>query len=406
MFSSIDINTVHDIRTSLHSKARVRDVLELLAKKATEALKAKGALVRLLDMEAERLGPAAAHGLDKRYLAHELLSNQETIRNFYQDNKIIIINDIMHDPRVGHPREAWGEGIRMMVDVPLRIGGQITGIVRVYLAEHREFSREELNFLVTCATCGACAVEKAREIEAQKSQYDHLALQTEKLSALGRMAAGIAHEINNPLAGILLYSTNLMKKAPKDGPLREGLDVIIYETKRCGNIIQELLEFSREGEPDKTSICINEIVEKALSILENEFRLHHIEVEKQLSPEMPEILVDANQMEQVFVNLLLNAVEAIQEHGQIVIQTRMGASRETEVIAISDTGCGIPAENISRIFEPFYSNKTNGTGLGLSVSYGIIQKHNGNIWVQSGLGEGTRFTIELPLQQAILGAPD
>jgi two-component system NtrC family sensor kinase len=385
-----------EIRTQLHSSSQVSEVLKLISKKAAEVLNAKGALVRMLNLETNEFGLGEAYGLGEKYLSHNLLDDPKSITELYQSNNIVIIDDILNNPRVKHPKEAYEEGFRMMVDVPLSLKNRIVGIIRVCLTEHREINRDELNLLATCATCGACALDNARHMEAQQSQYESLTLQTEKLSALGRMAAGIAHEINNPLAGILLYSTNLLKKAPKDGPLHEGLKVIVYETKRCGNIIQGLLEFSRVGEPNKALAGINEIIEKALLILENEFRLHHIEVRKQLSAEMPKILVDVNQMEQVFVNLLLNAIEAIQNHGVVTFKSYMGDNQTFEVIEVLDTGCGIAPENISRIFEPFYSNKTNGTGLGLSVSYGIIRKHGGSIKVFSGQGTGTRFVIELP----------
>jgi len=397
MYRSIHIAEFQQIRALLHSSTRVSEVMSLMARKAAEVLKAKGSLVRTFDLEKNELGEAAAHGLGERYLSNKLLSRRKQIVDLYELNKVAIIDDILNDPRVQHPQEAWEEGIRMMLDVPLGLRGQIVGIIRVYFTEIRPISREELSFLVSCATCGACAIEKAQMMEAQKSQYDHLALQTEKLSALGRMAAGIAHEINNPLAGILLYSTNLLKKAPKDGPMREGLQIIVHETQRCGNIIQELLEFSREGEPNKMLVSINDVIEKAFIILENEFRLHHIDIRKQLSENMEDILLDANQMEQVFVNLLLNAVEAVQEHGVITISSRMGPQGKSEIVEIEDTGCGIPSQNLERIFEPFFSSKKNGTGLGLAVSFGIIQKHDGNIKVASQVGHGTRFTIELPL---------
>jgi len=397
MYSLVKMGTFQDIRTQLHSSSRVNEVLQLISKKATEVLNAKGALVRILNLETNEFELGAAYGLGEQYLSHKLLTDQKSIMELYQLNNIVIIDDIMKNPRVQHPGEAWEEGIRMMVDIPLSLKMRIVGIIRVCLTEHREITRDELNLLVTCATCGACAIDNARQMEAQQSQYESLTLQTEKLSALGRMAAGIAHEINNPLAGILLYSTNLLKKVPNDGPLHEGLEVIVYETKRCGNIIQELLEFAREGEPNKALVSINEVIEKALTILENEFRLQHIEVQKHLSTEMPEIFVDANQMEQVFVNLLLNAIEAIQTHGVVTVRSYPGDGRASEVIEISDTGCGVAPEHISRIFEPFYSSKANGTGLGLTVSYGIVQKHGGIIQVFSQQGMGTRFVIELPL---------
>jgi len=224
-----------------------------------------------------------------------------------------------------------------------------------------------------------------------------LALQTEKMSSLGRMAAGIAHEINNPLAGILLYSSNLIKKAPKEGPLREGLEVIISETKRCKAIIQDLLEFSRVGEPKKAFADLNEIIEKALSILENEFNLRHIRIEKHLSKKMEDVYLDEQQIRQVFVNVLLNAAQAIDKKGVITIRSLVERGKKSVRVEIIDSGPGILEDHLPRIFEPFFSTKTNGTGLGLSVSFGIIQNHNGKIQVSSPTGNGTCITIDFPL---------
>ena len=142
---------------------------------------------------------------------------------------------------------------------------------------------------------------------------------------------------------------------------------------------------------------INDIIENALNILGNEFRIHHISVEKHLFADLPDILLDGNLMQQVFVNLLINSVEAIQENGSIIIRSDFSPDRKSERIEIRDTGCGILHDDIAKIFEPFFSTKSNGTGLGLAVSYGIIQKHSGHIHVSSQPGRGTQFTIEIPV---------
>jgi signal transduction histidine kinase len=397
MYRSVPIDAIQEIRTSLHSSIRVTEVLEAIAETTKRLLHAKGALVRTYDFEDDQFGQSAASGLSEKYLSNRLLSIPQAIVDLYELNKVAIIDDILNDPRVKHPEAAWEEGIRMMVDVPIPRRRQIMGIIRVYFTKKRSLKREELSSLVSCATCGACAIERARMMEAQRSQYDHLALQTEKLSSLGRMAAGIAHEINNPLAGILLYGTHLLKKTPKDGPMREGLEIIVNETQRCGQIIRELLEFSRESEPKKAMESINNVIEKALSILENEFRLRHVNIRKQLSDNIEETPVDINKIEQVLVNLLLNALEVSEEHGAITIRSLTSPDRKFAIVEIEDAGCGIPPENLERIFEPFFSTKANGTGLGLAVSYGIVQKHKGNIKVKSSVGNGTRFIVELPL---------
>jgi len=290
----------------------------------------------------------------------------------------------------------------VILDAPLTLGGDVLGILRIYFAEAREFSKEEMNFIAIIAGIGATLIGRDRLIEIQKSRYDQLVIQTEKLSALGRMAAGIAHEINNPLGGILLYSSNMLKKAPPEGPIKEGLEIIIQEALRCKTIIQELLEFSRESEPKMVLTNVNTVIEKTLHILENEFRLRHIRLEKDLSKQAPDLLIDVNQMELVFVNLFLNAIQAIGEKGTVSVRSSLSSNGKNVKIEVSDTGCGIPPEQMHKIFEPFFSTKSKGTGLGLAVTFGIVKKHRGRIYASSRPQEGARFVLELPIPS---GAP-
>ena len=386
-----------DISTLVHSSTSLKEVLDLVVSKSAEMLDAKGALLRIRNLETNEFEVAAACGMGEKYLNKGPVTSEKLLADEIQQNRVLIINDIWKAPRVEYPQQAWNEGIRMMLDVPLTVGTHIIGVIRIYLAEKRNFSDDELSFVISIGEQCACAINKTRMIENQKAQYDHLALQTEKMSALGRMAAGIAHEINNPLAGILLFSSRLSKQVPEEGPLKEGLDVISRETVRCKSIIQELLEFSRDREPRKEVTNINNIIEKTLRILENEFKLQHIRVEKHLSVSMKETLLDENQIEQVFVNLLLNAVHAIDEKGVITITSKLDPDQNRIWVEIEDTGCGIPSKHISKIFEPFFSTNKKGTGLGLAVSYGIIKNHGGDIRVFSKVGEGTSFIIEFPV---------
>ena len=261
------------------------------------------------------------------------------------------------------------------------------------------FSKEELEFAEAIAEECAYAIDKAMLIERQRIEYHHLAVKTEKLSSLGRLAAGVAHEINNPLAAILLYSTSMLKEVPHDSPHREGLEIIVHETVRCRGIIQELLEFSRERESRKMPANVNEILEKALTILDNEFRPRRVRVEKRLAAPIPEIPLDVNQMEQVFINFLVNAMEAIPGQGVVTIKTGEDEAKQGVLIEIEDNGIGISEEYRDRIFEPFFSTKPKGTGLGLTVNFGIVEKHQGQISVFSDPGKGTRMVVWLPCEQ-------
>jgi len=388
---------LRDISASVHSDAKVRDVLDTVVRESAGALKARGALIRLLNLETQKLDLTASFGLSDQYLTKGLVSSQTILTDYHLENKVIIIKDVLNSSYLQYPKATWEEGIRMMIDAPLTLENNIIGILRFYFTEQREFTEEELNFVIPIAEQGAYAIQKAQLIEAHRSRYDQLALRTEKLSALGRMAAGIAHEINNPLTGILLFSSNMLKKTPADTSFKEGLEVIVQETKRCRTIIQNLLEFARESELSMVRYNINHIIEKSLHILGNEFLLKHIRVDKDLSPEVPDILLDENQIEQVFVNLLLNSLQAIEGPGVISVRSYPSLGRPGVKVEIADTGCGISPDDLPKIFDPFFSTKEKGTGLGLSVTYGIIERHQGRIDVSSQPGQGSRFILEFPI---------
>jgi two-component system, NtrC family, sensor kinase len=391
-------HTFRDISRSVHASTRVDEVLSLVVRKSAEIFQARGALIRILNLESHEMDLFAAHGLSERYLSKGHVSSETIITDLCKLNKVILIRDIDKNPRIQYPREFLEEGFRMALDIPLILNEDVLGIIRVFFDQLRNFSEEELDFLEAVAEQSALALDKARFIEAQESRYNHLVIQTEKLTALGRMAAGIAHEINNPMGGILVYATLLMEEVPEEGPIREGLDIIAQETLRCKRIIQELLDFSRERPLLKEMADLNSVMEKALRILENEFKLRKIKLEKKLSPDLSPAFLDVNQIQQVFMNILINAVEATPEKGKVKVSTRPGPGGETVIAEIKDNGCGISSENLAKVFEPFFSTKEKGTGLGLSVSFGIIQNHQGQIDVSSLPGSGTHFSITLPVQ--------
>ena len=390
-------NAFREIIAMVHLSTDLNEASDLIVWKAAEALNARGALLRVFNLDTGEFELNSAYGLSTEYLAKGPVTEKSLITDLYRENGVVIIDDVLNDPRVQYPKEVKSEGILKIIDTPLKFRGEIAGILRIYFDTSRNFSKEELQFLESLAAQCACAIEKVRFIESQQDKFDQLALQTEKLSALGRMAAGIAHEINNPLAGVLLYSSNLYKKAQENSPLREGLGVIMSETKRCKVIIQGLLEFSREREPNKMLANINDSIEKSFKILENEFRLRHINAIKKLPEEIDLTLLDENQIEQVLVNLLLNAAQAIGEIGTITIESLKDYAHNRIVVHVSDSGPGIPVEHMGKIFDPFFSTKKDGSGLGLAVSYGIIRNHKGMLRVENLNEGGCRFSINLPI---------
>ena len=232
---------------------------------------------------------------------------------------------------------------------------------------------------------------------------------TEKLASVGLLAAGIAHELNNPLTGVLTFTTLLRKKMPDATADAEDLDLVIRETKRCATIIRRLLDFAREKTPEKKYADLNQVIEDTARIIERPASFRDIEIAMDLDPELPQVWVDADLIKQVVMNMLVNAQHAIEHEGSITVRTRrcpQPRSPEPGMqpvpmveISIIDTGCGIPEKNLKRIFDPFFTSKEvgKGTGLGLSVSHGIVKAHGGSIEVESTVGKGSTFRIYLPV---------
>jgi two-component system NtrC family sensor kinase len=227
-------------------------------------------------------------------------------------------------------------------------------------------------------------------------------LQKQRLASMGQLAAGVAHEINNPLGTILLYSDVLYKESPEEDPRRGDLKMIIDETNRCKTIVADLLNFARQHDVMAKIMNLHDLLDEALKGLIKLPKFEGIRVEKNYDPELPFIMADPDQLRQVFIILLDNAADAIEASGTITLSTRPVDEHWIE-IRISDTGCGIAEENLSKVFSPFFTTKPlgQGTGLGLSIAYGIIKMHRGQISLQSKAGEGTTVTITLPMRQPL-----
>jgi two-component system NtrC family sensor kinase len=219
---------------------------------------------------------------------------------------------------------------------------------------------------------------------------------SEKLASLGKLAAGVAHEINNPLTGILTNSSLLLEDLPADDPRREDVEVMVHETIRCREIVKRLLDFARQTKPQKRLADINALIDNIILLVRNQTSFRNILIEKKLD-DIPEVLVDPDQIQQVFVNIILNAAEAMTKGGVLTVTSATSRTGESLVIRIADTGPGISEEVRERIFDPFYTTKEHGTGLGLSISYGIIEQHGGTISVESCPGKGSTFIIQLPV---------
>lgn len=229
-------------------------------------------------------------------------------------------------------------------------------------------------------------------------------VQQEKMAAIGMLAGGVAHEINNPLGGILAFAQLLIREFKEGDPVRSDLEEIERAALRCKKIVQDLLDFSRQSSGKvKTAVNMGEMIETVLVFLRRELLSRNVEINVDMPDSLPPILGDSNRLQQVFLNLLTNASHAMPRGGTITVKGKLSEHNDTVTISVSDNGEGIKKEHLSKVFDPFFTTKEpgRGTGLGLSISYRIINDHNGTITVTSKEGEGTEFTIGLPRADVI-----
>ncbi len=312
-----------------------------------------------------------------------------------------LIHRPLRDLEAGARRLASGD---LDQKIPVRSADEFGDLAASFNSMTEALSNSRRELQVWGRTLEEKVEKRTRELRKAEAE----AARGEKLASVGLLAAGIAHELNNPLTGILTFSHLIRKKMPDGSPEAEDLDLVIRETKRCAAIIRRLLDFAREKTPEKKYCDLNRIVEDTVRIVERPAHVRDIEISMDLDRDVPQAWVDADLIRQVIMNMLVNAQQAIEEKGSITIRTRRvaeaaGAEAGEAVpmveVSIIDTGCGIPEQNLKRIFDPFFTSKEvgKGTGLGLSVSHGIVSAHGGTIKVESKVGEGSTFRVCLPV---------
>ena len=268
-------------------------------------------------------------------------------------------------------------------------------------------SRDELRDLANTFNQMASALQKRDE---QFKQFTvRKIMESERLALIGQLAANVAHELNNPLQGIVTYSRLLLERMPGEDPSRPFIQKIVSQADRSRNIIRGLLDFSRHRTPNRLPTDVNRVLLECIALVEDQASFHNIELAKDLRDGLPPVIIDPAQIQQVFINLMINAAEAMGGGGRLTLSTRFEPAQGFVQVEFADTGHGISAENMERIFDPFFTTKEtgHGVGLGLAISYGIVKEHQGTISVQSELGRGTTFTIQLPVAEgAEIGKQD
>ncbi|HEY7163387.1 MAG TPA: ATP-binding protein [Candidatus Binatia bacterium] len=288
------------------------------------------------------------------------------------------------------------------ISVPITSKQKLVGILNLGRKQDSEiYGREEIELLSTLANQAAIAIENARLYENLK-QSQNTIRRADRLSSLGLLTAGLAHEIRNPLVAIRTF-TQLLPERYDDAEFREGFQgLALKEVDRICGLINDLLSFARPSRPNIAEEDMNDVVDGIARILETEAKEKGVQIKREFATNLPKAWIDREQLKQVFMNLILNAIQAIRDGGSIVIATRshstdqQGQPGRFVQVEIRDTGMGIPEENLEHIFDPFFTSKDEGSGLGLSISHQIVQEHGGFILVQSKVGEGTSFLINLP----------
>jgi len=242
------------------------------------------------------------------------------------------------------------------------------------------------------------ALRMKKELEKTQIQL----LQSEKMASLGKLAAGVAHQLNNPLGGITLFARLMMEEYELEEGARKDLNRILKDAERCRDTVKELLEFARQTRHEMRPLDINRAITRTLFLLENQTLFQNIEIVRQLSTDVPSVRGDTQQVNHMFMNIILNAAQAMEGRGTLSVSTRLSDNGERVVIEITDTGPGIPQDTLPHIFEPFFTTKEEGqgTGIGLSLVYGIVENHDGQIRAVNNTPCGTRFIIELPLSNS------
>jgi len=308
---------------------------------------------------------------------------------------------------VGRPVKALEQGTERLAagdlgyQIDVRSKDEIGELAHSFNALSSQLKAERNENLAWTRTLEQRVGQKTREL---KRAHEH-ALHTEKMASIGKMAAVLAHEINNPLSGILTYAKLLRKWLDhEDGgnsrrtEIRDSLDLIASESRRCGDLVKNLLTFSRTTPMNLQATDLNKVIHRSLRLVQHQLDLASIQVQPELDPDLPPVLCDGAQIEQVLLALMMNAIDAMPQGGNLWLVTKINRDEGSVRIVVRDDGSGIPPEILPRLFEPFLTTKETGrgVGLGLAISRSILERHNGNIEVQSEVGRGTTFTVTLP----------
>ena len=388
---------------TINSTLNLDDALLVITREGCQLMEAKMCSLLLLDDTRQWLDLKASFGAGDAYVQKPRLNVEESLLGMVmRRQKPVQVENVQTSSRYQHVEIARREGLVSLLSVPLLFGGEAIGALSVYTGVFHSFSNEEIRILSALAQLSAIAIEKARLYERIVDVEDQLR-QNEKLSALGLLAAEVAHEIRNPLTVMKMLYHSLDLRFPSDDP--RGRDAVIMGEKmdHLNRIVEQILDFARSTEPKLSLVNVNELLDDLSLLTRHKLKNQNIQLIRRLASDLPPIMADAMQLEQAFLNLVLNAVEAMPHGGRLTLTTRAVPAPEGRkpahvTIEFKDTGEGMSEDQRRRAFTSLLSTtKAKGAGLGLAIVSRVIETHRGTVKIKSRVGHGTTMSVMLPV---------
>ncbi|MBI5772641.1 MAG: GAF domain-containing protein [Verrucomicrobia bacterium] len=390
--------SLFSVGQTINSTLNLDEALSVITREACVLMDAKMSSLLMLDETREWLELRACHGAGPAYIGKPRLSVAESLLGIVvRRRKPIQVGNVQTSSRYQNVAVAREEGLISLLSVPLVFGGQATGTLSVYKGVMHSFSNEEIRILSALAELSAIAIEKARLYERIVDVEEQLR-QNEKLSALGLLAAEVAHEIRNPLTVMKMMFHSLNLDFPAGDPRAQDAKIMGGKMDHLNRIVEQILDFARSTEPKPALVNLNQLLDDLGLLIRHKLRNQNIQLVRTLDDKLPPVMADAAQLEQAFLNLVLNAVEAMPDGGTLTIATRVSQPPTHAVIEFTDTGAGMSEEQQKRAFTSLLSTtKAKGTGLGLAIVGRVVETHRGEIAIRSQPGQGTAIAITLPL---------
>lgn len=405
-----EISLLYEIQQEMASTLDYHSVLKLIVHRTKQIFDAAECTIRLLEERQGRLYIRVVASSGPQFIGPQEVPFEEShVDHPVIGGEMIYMEDVRIDPQFRWQREAEKAGVVSMICAPLVARRRTIGTIRLYTAERREFDLSERKILLAIAGMAAQAIENARlyrQIEEQNRQllesYEELRrtqkelLRKERLAALGEMAATVAHEIRNPLTSVRGFAQRIQRRSMDlaDPKTSEYCAIIMEEVDRLNKFIKDVLDFARHAKPTFELTDLNSVVAEVLKMVRDEFERKEVTIVADLSPSLPPTVCDRMQMRQMLLNLVQNARSAVSRGGMVTVRTQ--ATGKYIRIRIVDNGHGIPRDVLPKIWSPFFTTKTHGTGLGLALVQRIVDDHRGRIFIRSRQGCGTIVNIQLP----------